>query len=178
MNVRKLKVLEALQATIYEDGTVVNRLGRIVKQQNSNSGYLRVELGGKKYLVHRLVAQAFIENHDNKPHVNHIDGNKKNNSAENLEWTTQSENQKHAYKMGLQKGYKKPTPMSESHKKALCGSRWKSETHIYNLDGEMFDNLWDASEKKQVSRQTILNRCKSEKWPSWTKAIERKVARE
>lgn len=58
----------------------------------------------KKYhwrSAHRLVAAIFIPNIDNKPHVNHIDGNKKNNHVSNLEWCTVSENHKHAYKNGL-----------------------------------------------------------------------------
>jgi hypothetical protein len=54
------------------------------------------------FRTHRIVAQAFCDNPDNKPEVNHIDGNKLNNCADNLEWCTSSENQLHAYRTGLQ----------------------------------------------------------------------------
>ena len=69
------------------------------------NGYLRVSLSNKnkfkKYLIHRLVAESFIENTENKPFVNHINGNKSDNRLENLEWCNNSENMIHAYKIGL-----------------------------------------------------------------------------
>ncbi len=58
-------------------------------------------VGKKKLLIHRVVAQLFIPNLDNKPQVNHIDGNKQNNDIENLEWVTNQENRNHANIMGL-----------------------------------------------------------------------------
>lgn len=74
---------------------------------NSKGGYIQIPLHKngirKNHLLHRLVAKTFIPNPENKPEVNHINGDKKNNSVYNLEWITKSENQKHAYKTGLQR---------------------------------------------------------------------------
>lgn len=63
--------------------------------------YLHKNGESKMHYVHILVAQAFIPNPDNKPQVNHLDGNKVNNHVENLAWVTQSENIQHAFKLGL-----------------------------------------------------------------------------
>lgn len=65
-------------------------------------GYLFVTIDGKQYPKHRLVAELFVKNPNDKPFVNHIDGNKQNNRAENLEWVTQAENIEHSLSNGLQ----------------------------------------------------------------------------
>ncbi len=176
----KLRVLDLFSGyTIREDGEVRSRFGRVVKQQHGASGYARVELwengNGRKYLVHRLLAQSFIPNPDGKPQVNHIDGNKTNNDLVNLEWVTQSENQIHAYRAGLQRGYRKPCPMSESHKKALCGSRWRGEARTYWAEGVAFESPESAAQAFGVNRQTFYNRTQSGKFPSWKIEIRREV---
>lgn len=80
-------------------------LSGILIPQLSNNGRFRVPLckNGKykKFLIHRLVAIAFIPNINKLPEVNHIDGNPKNNIVSNLEWCTRSENMLHAFSTGL-----------------------------------------------------------------------------
>lgn len=80
---------------------------KILKPTEDDKGYLFVNLWknrkSKSMKIHRLVAQVFISNFENKPQVNHIDGCKTNNCISNLEWCTKSENEKHAYKTGLKK---------------------------------------------------------------------------
>ncbi len=99
------------------DKYFVSNLGRVkrenkqlLKPETTNRNYLRVvfSIDGKtkKHSVHRLVAKAFIPNPQNKKTINHKDGNTHNNRANNLEWATQSENQLHAYRTGLQKSKK------------------------------------------------------------------------
>lgn len=71
------------------------------KRRNSETHYLRTVMDRKSVKVHRVVAQAWVENPNDYPQVNHINGIKDDNRAENLEWCTNSENQVHAYKNGL-----------------------------------------------------------------------------
>ena len=80
---------------------------KILNVLPSKRGYLRVDLRRpnkrRRCFVHVLVAEAFVPNPENKPQINHRDGNKQNNHFKNLEWSTGSENCQHAYDTGLQK---------------------------------------------------------------------------
>ena len=105
--------------TVFIDGEyyyeyLVSNKGRIfslktltfMEGTHNHNGYVRIKLRdseGKQHIKpkHRIVAESFCENNENKPFVNHIDGNKDNNSPDNLEWVTAKENTKHAIETGL-----------------------------------------------------------------------------
>lgn len=115
---------------ITKTGEVINKTnGRHVKGVPNNKGYLRVCIGGRLYFIHRLVAEKFVANPLNKSQVNHIDGNKLNNNADNLEWVTNLENRRHALRNGLQ-------PCGEN----ACWSKLKEEDVIYILEHREISN--------------------------------------
>jgi hypothetical protein len=87
-------------------GNIKNiRTARILRLGLSSNGYYTVTLCNKSinktFYVHRLIAETFLPNSLNKSTINHIDGNKINNDLSNLEWATQAENNRHAFKTGL-----------------------------------------------------------------------------
>ncbi len=91
---------------ITKEGSIISKYtGKQVYVHVNKKGYhfvrLYVDGKDKTYLVHRLVAQLYIPNPDNKPEVNHKDGNKSNNNDWNLEWATGQENVDHAVENGL-----------------------------------------------------------------------------
>lgn len=96
------------RVVIRSDGKKYPHKECIVKHFINKWGYHQVPLSkyiganrNRKFMVHRLVAMAFVENPNNYPQINHIDGDKNNNSPDNLEWCTNSMNQKHAWRLGL-----------------------------------------------------------------------------
>jgi len=101
---------------VCKDGVVRFRKGRILRPHQNYVGYLWVSFCTndirKKKKIHRLVAQCFISNPEDKPYVNHKDGNKQNNHVDNLEWVTPKENAHHAIENNLTtllRGEKSPT---------------------------------------------------------------------
>ena len=87
---------------ISNQGRVKNPQGKILGGSTHKDSYRFVTIKGKQIPIHRIVAENFIENKYDKPFVNHKDGNKMNNSVDNLEWVTQQENIQHSYKNKLQ----------------------------------------------------------------------------
>ena len=87
-------------------GRFKNSYGTIMDNYKVNeNGYIRVFIYNKTFALHRLIALTFLENTENKEQVNHKDGNKLNNSIDNLEFVTNKENQLHKFQMGLGNNY-------------------------------------------------------------------------
>ncbi len=105
-NKQRIRSLDRIEIRSCKFGQVTAiRRGQIRSTSNDGYGYLRLYLrkNGKseRWLVHRLVATVFVPNPENKPLINHKDGNKNNNEPDNLEWVTTQENTKHAVLNGL-----------------------------------------------------------------------------
>lgn len=99
--------------------------GRILTNKKGKYLFVMLSKNGryKTKSIHRLIAEAFIENPNNYNCVNHIDGNKYNNSINNLEWCTTSENNTHAYRNGLNKRNKE---VLQYDKKGKLIKKWNS----------------------------------------------------
>lgn len=107
--------------------------------------YEYVHLGNDNCALHRIVAKAFIPNPNNKPEVNHINGNKYDNSVHNLEWVTSQENKDHAWSTGL------------------CNAKHRMVAIRCNETGEIFESVVKASTILNIDRSAIFRNLNGEK---------------
>lgn len=140
---------------------VSNPLGKILKHRHY-SEYNTVVLidkngDSKKYMVHRLVALAFIHNPNDYPMINHIDGDKHNNLPENLEWCTQSQNAKHAYNV-LYPGCLKGEGCSTS----ILTNETALEIFKMGESGEYLHR--EIAEKFGIDRSTVTDIIRGKSW--------------
>lgn len=166
----------------YSDRYMISNFGRVKslrkasgKVKNSSNGnefmslnnhsagykYVTFFCNGKRenFFVHRLVAEAFIPNPYNLPQVNHIDGNKQNNLASNLEWCTAKENIIHAVNTGLFN----PSKHRVAHHPRLKTSTRKSRiVYQFSMDGKLIKK-WrcalDASKELKIPNNKIYMCC-------------------
>ena len=121
-------------------GRFKNSYGQIMDNYKVNeNGYIRVYIHRKTFFLHRLIALTFLENPENKEQVNHKDGNKLNNSVENLEFVTNKENQIHKFQNGL-------------------GNNHKRKIRQYDLTGNLikeFNSIVSASKELKTSTSNI-----------------------
>ena len=119
----------------------------------------------RQFLIHRLIAETFIPNPENKPQVNHKDGNKLNNNVENLEWATASENQKHRYDVLLHSHFGEKNTQSK-----LIPSDVVTIVELHKKGW----NLSELSKKFGVSPSTICGILKGDSWSQITNIPPRK----
>lgn len=135
---------------ISSKGEVKNPKGKTLKPQKTRNGYLRVCINGKYQRIHRLVAEAFVSNYNNYNQINHKDGNKANNNANNLEWCTAKQNIQHAYKTGLKE------VSYENIKEPKSVIQLTIDNRIVNT----FDSIMDAERKLGYDNSNISKACK------------------
>ena len=127
------------------------------------NGYEQITLndyGTKVYrYIHRLVAEVFLDNPNNFPQVNHIDGCKTHNYVSNLEWVTISENISHAFRTGLNEIPQKERVRIALHARAIFSKKVEQLT----LDGKhirYWDNACDAKRELGFDRSNIAEACR------------------
>lgn len=133
-------------------GNVKNKItGKILIGDKNNIGYRRVILyqpKKKRFFVHRLVALHFVDGYKENLVINHIDGNKENNHYKNLEWVTRSENDLHAFRLGLRHTY----PSQFKYRIEQFDLKTNQTIHV-------FENINECTNTLHVARTNIYACC-------------------
>lgn len=138
--------------------TINGKLKKVVYDSKNDYGYVELWKNnkGKKFRIHRLVAETFIPNTLGKEQVNHIDGNKKNNCISNLEWVTPKENIRHAIENDLS---------SIKYGSKNLSSKLKEEDVRYiRENARVTKSVKELSEMYNVSTTNIYNIINYKKW--------------
>lgn len=129
-----------VKSLVFKNNIVTKKRQKVISQNIKSDNrcivHLYKDCKRKAFLVHRLVANAFLENKNNLPQINHKDGNPRNNNINNLEWCSASYNCKHSYINDLSK------------LKSYNISKMKK---IIRNDGKVYNNSYDASKELNVS---------------------------
>lgn len=157
--------------TLYQVSSTgrIRRNGRIKSQQIDKGGYCTVWFSKnskqKNLKVHRLVAEAFIPNPECKRTVNHIDGNKRNNCVENLEWATHSENIIHANVTGLRTVTEAQRKAASENGKKTCDKNRRRKAVLCYKDGIVreFESAHAGARFASGSASPIVACCKGKK---------------
>jgi len=123
-------------------GRCKNKKGRITSGYLHTNGYTKVPLHRKAYAIHRLIASVFIPNIENKEHVNHKDGNKQNNSIDNLEWISRSDNC--------------------IHRSNILHTQYLKKVYQYDLNMNLikeYKSITSASKETNIPKESITSCC-------------------
>lgn len=166
MPYKKEPIIGFEEYQIDTNGVVYNKDGSVKKYSINTTGYCIVNfyVNHKRtgFGIHSLVAKQFIPNPENKPQVNHKDGNTENNSVDNLEWVTASENMRHSFDVL----HREP-----SNKKAICGYDKDTKEKVYEFDSLANAARYFANGKNYVHYQNNIWRVLSGKRKSYKGCI-------
>ena len=144
------------------NGRIRNKNKKILKPAKNNKGYYMVVLDGKTYLVHRLIAKTYLPNLNNYNVVNHINGIKTDNRVENLEFTTQKNNCKKAWKQGLCEKVRE-SAYKTTRKSNIKTSKPIAQMHINGTIINVFNSIREAEKFTGINNANICYCCKGKR---------------
>lgn len=162
-----LKQIENTEYYVSNLGYVISPNNKVLTNTVDNNGYCSVSINGKKKSLHVLVAKAFLPNPENKPQVNHKNGDKLNNCIWNLEWCTPYENQMHRrYVLGKDMDGKNNPMYGISGRKSPV---YKDDIVKLDLNGNYIDTyatgIEAANSVNKKFGSSRIYRCLSSKYP-------------